>query len=155
MEPTASILLKLTDLKGAAASIDTYDTVMDAVPKPLSTVYISATEGFNLGYGSNIEAQSAENKAKNFVIGRPTVKVSTSQIQEKSLAGSTTSTARRSSGTEPDPQPLSPPSTPVAKLFASPSAASADQHIMAFSTPPAPWADDMNALEAHANATIN
>jgi hypothetical protein len=80
VQPTASITLKLTDLKGAVASIDTYDTVMDAVPEPLSTVYISATEGFKLGYGSDIEAESAENKAKNVVMGMSTVKITNSRV---------------------------------------------------------------------------
>ena len=91
-------------------------------------MYISATEGFKLGYRRDIEAESAQNKAQNVVIGMPTVKVSTSRNQETSLAGSTTSTPRRSSGTERGPQPPSTPGTPMAKLFSSPSAATAEQH---------------------------
>ena len=82
MKPLASLILKLTDLKGTAASFETYDQVLDAVPEPLSTVYISATEGFRLGYGSDIEAEGAEGKAKNIVMGLPAAKIVTERVRE-------------------------------------------------------------------------
>ena len=80
VRPVASITIRLTDLKGTAATIDTYDSVLDAVPEALSTTYISATEGFKLGYGGDIEAEGAEAKAKNAVMSMPTVKIITQRV---------------------------------------------------------------------------
>ena len=39
-KPIASVIMKLTDLTGTTATIDVYDNVLDAVPEPLSTIYI-------------------------------------------------------------------------------------------------------------------
>ena len=73
---------------------------MDAVPEPLSTVYISATEGFRLGYGSDIEAEGAEGKAKNIVMGLPTVKIVTQRVREAAAVSPATSAPRSSWGAE-------------------------------------------------------
>ena len=151
VKPLASVILKLTDLKGTAASIETYDQVLDDVPEPLSTVYISPTEGFRLGYGSDIEAEGAEGKAKNIVMGLPTVKIVTQRVRETAAVSPATSTPRRSSG---GTEPGSLPSTPVAELFPTPpESLEAERHMT--TTLPAPWMNDLTALEHRVNSNIN
>ena len=117
VHPVASITIKPSDLKGTAATIDTNDSVLDAVPEALSTTYISATEGFKLGYGSDIEAEGAEGKAKNAVMSMPTVKIVTQRVREPNSRTAHSTPQKSSNGTDPG---SAPPPTPRAELFLSP-----------------------------------
>ena len=154
VRPVASITIKVTDLKGTAATIDTYDSVLDAVPEALSTTYISATEGFKLGYGSDIEAEGAEAKAKNAVIimSMPTVKIITQRAREPNSGSAHNTPQKSSNGTTPG---SGPPSTPRTELFPSPHSSSSSTHGTATSpASPAPWAQDLSALENRVNTSI-
>ena len=143
--------MKLTDLKGTAATIDVYDNVLDAVPEPLSTIYISATERFRLGYGSDIEAEGAKSKAKNIVMGMPKVKVITQRVRDSVHESPAVATPQKSTG---GTEARSPPTTEPKQLFATPPHAThAEQHVPSSSL--APWTHDLAALESRVNTSIS
>ena len=126
-KPVASVLITLTDLKGAAATLDTYDNVLDAVPEPLTSRYVSATEGFRLDFGSDVEAEAAETKAKNVVMNFPTVKIVTKRVQGENTQSPAINTPQKS--TEAG---SASPTTPTTRLFTSPPSSCSAEAAVAF-----------------------
>jgi hypothetical protein len=102
-----------------------------------------------LDFGSNVESEAVETKAKNVVMNPPTVNIVTKRVQGENTQSPAISTRQQST----EAGSVS-PTTPTSRLFTSPPSSGSAAAAVAPSSP-APWAQDINALEERVNTSIN